>query len=146
MKVALLCNPFGLSRTYRGGPSIYAHSAHKALDRLGVLNHVYYTIPGVDPYYLDDHCFQAKMQGKQIPKTDKTAMEEQGYTVYHCLNSADHALLCQKAGIKPILGPNIIPNSPPDHCVKYLSKEELLMRRDQITQERAIIKVLKAAV
>lgn len=148
IKVALLCSAMGISKHYKGGPAIMAYSAHKALDAIGIENQVYYVISDVDPYYLDENCHHIPggvvLGSKERDAlAEKYVIEEDDYDIYHVLNSDHLAKQCNEGGIDPILGSNLIPNSPPNHCLKYLSQAELEMRRSQIVQEQNLIKNLK---
>lgn len=148
IKVALLCSAMGVSKHYKGGPSIHSYTTHKALDAIGIENQVYYVIPDVDKYYIDENCHHIPGgvvlgSKERASLAEKYVIEEDDYDIYHVLNSDQLAKQCNEGGIEPILGSNLIPNSPPNHCLKYLSQAELEMRRSQIIQEQNLIKSLK---
>lgn len=144
MRVALLANAYGISKYYKGGPGVRAFALHKALSLIGVENDVFYTGEPPYPHYLDERCHRvAGFEKKAIEKDESTVLSD--YDVYQSLNSSELISLCNEVGIEPIADSNIIPNSPPNHCLKYLSEDELSMRSQQILQEQDLIRSLKVS-
>lgn len=149
MKACLLASGFGISRAFKGGPGIYAWSLKKSLDLVGIETEVYYQYGEVDPFYLSENChhipggikLEVDRDKNKIEGRYKTEIDE--YDIYHVLSSENLAYECNKAGIEPLIGPNIIPNSSPSYCVKYLSPAEVNMRREQILHEQSLIQILK---
>lgn len=144
IKVALLANSWGIGRTYKGGPGVRGYALHKALSLVGVDSKVYYTGDEPYPYYVDEDCYRVtEFEKKIVSDGEETTLSD--FDVYQSLNSSEVIQLCNDVGIEPIADSNIIPNSPPNHCLKYLSPSELSMRKQQILQEQWVVKNLKVS-
>ncbi len=115
---------------------------------VGVQADVYHTLGDIYPYYRCPDTYHIPRGvvpgGKVSPAAGKYVVNDDDYDLYHVLSSAELAIQCNQSGIEPIVGANVIPNSPPDHCLKYLSKDELIMRRTQIKDEMDTIRNTKA--
>uniref|UniRef100_A0A6H1ZQ58 Putative glycosyltransferase n=1 Tax=viral metagenome TaxID=1070528 RepID=A0A6H1ZQ58_9ZZZZ len=141
IKVALLAGVFGWYKTFKaGGPAIYAWSLHKSLDSIGIENKVFCETEGQYNFYLDENISYCRLQ-----VSDEIDVKENGFDIFHCLSSYNHILLCNKVGIIPIAGSNIIPNSAPEHALGYLNPSELKIRELAIESERKVIKHSKVS-
>lgn len=137
MKVAILTLNYGWNNSnFNGGPGIFTWSLHKSLNLAGIENDVYYRIPNVDNYYLDDSCIHVASFPKSLGSDSKSMY----YDLLHVVSNHQYLEYLNKNGIAPVAGANIVPNSAPEHCLKYLSQEELILRNRQIIEERRIIK------
>ena len=128
-RIALFCAVFGMHPF--GGPAVRGYHLSEMLARGRSFYRVFYHFPPHSAY---------NRRGTVL--VSDSAMPPEEFNVFWVENGEPYIYSLNKAGILPIIGTNIIPNSAPDHVVQFFqgSSEWMAIREKQIEHETLLVK------
>jgi len=132
MRIAVFCDAFGVHPF--GGPAVYGYNLCEMLYK----SRMFYMIfcnPNKSYGPHPDYCRRPEVVA---PRTDNINVDD--FNVFYVMSSPSAIGTLNAKGILPIIGSNHIPNSAPEHCLKYLNAQELAIRESMVASERMFLK------